>query len=172
MNIYSTFEKSMLKTIREVCAELSIDCMPIASHQNGPEPTRDYVMVNTLRLVATGKADSSLGALMFENNATKQYMVQNYEVVVQLGFFGKGAADNSTGYFSQFSGNTVVREIYTRNNLSVRRRSDLRRAPQLRDNVWVDSYAFDITLGFAVRTAQEIDWADYITVNGETIPLP
>ena len=171
-NIYKTFEASMVKTVKEIFTELSVDCLPIVSHQNAPEPRKDYVVNNPLRITPTGKADASNGILLFDNNQTTQYMVQQYEVVVQLSFFGAGAADNAMTYYSQYSGNTVVREIYTRNNLAVRRRTDFRRAPQLRDNVWVDSYAFDITLGFAVSTAQEIDWADYITVNGETIPLP
>lgn len=170
-DIYGDFERSMIKVVQGICKELEMDCIPIVSHQNAPQPTKNYVSINPLRIISTGKADASNNVLFFENNATLQYMVQNYEVVVQLTFFGKASASNAMTYFSQFSGNTVIRELYTKNNLAVRRRTDLRRAPQLRENVWVDSYSFDITLGFAVRTAQEIDWADKITVNGETIPL-
>ena len=87
-------------------------------------------------------------------------------------FVGKNAGNNAMAYHSQYSGNTPYREIFTRNNLAIRRRTDVRRSPQLRENVWVNAYSFDMTLGFAVQTAHDIDWADKITVNGELIPLP
>ena len=58
-----------------------------------------------------------------------------------------------------------------RNKLAPRTISNLRRAPQLRESVWVKSFAMDIRVGFAVRTIQDVDWADYITINGNGIPL-
>lgn len=170
--IYTDFESSFVKTIQQTNNVLSMQCIPIISHQNAPQPTSDYVMINTLQMIATGGADYQRGVLVWDNVQTKQYSVQNYEVMIQLNFYGTGAANNAMTLHSQLSGNTVVRECFTRNNLAIRRKTDVRRAPQLRENVWVNSYAFDLTLGFAVRTAQDIDWADYITVNGNSIPLP
>lgn len=171
VDIYSTFEQSMVNVVNQVCTELQITLQPIVSHQNGPEPRQNYVVINTLNIDATGHADSQRNAMFFQANSMKQYMVQQYEVVVQLQFFGQGAGGVAMGYYSQLSGNSVIREIHTKNNLAIRRRTNLRRAPQLRDGVWVNSFAFDMTLGFAVRSAQEIDWVDSITVNGENIPL-
>lgn len=171
-DIYTDFEKSMVKVIQGVNAKLNVSCIPIVSHSSAPEPTQDYVAINTLRLIATGRADSSNGPVTINGGIATQYLVQNYEVVVQLTFVGKNAGNNAMTYHSQYSGNTPYREIFTKNNLSIRRRTDVRRSPQLRENVWVNAYAFDMTLGFAVRTAHEIDWADKITVNGELIPLP
>lgn len=171
-DIYTDFEKSMVKVIQGVNTKLGISCIPAVSHSSAPEPTQDYVSINTLRLIATGRADSSNGPVTTTNGIAKQYMVQNYEVVVQLTFVGRNAGNNAMAYHSQYSGNIPVREVYARNNLSIRRRTDVRRAPQLRENVWVNAYSFDMTLGFAVVAAHEIDWADKITVNGQTIPLP
>lgn len=171
MDIYGTFEKSMVKVFKDVCSELSIVCIPAVSHQNGPEPRVDYCAINTLSIVGVGMADTQRNVLLF-NDGTIEYNVQQYEVLVQLQFIGAKAANNATNYFSQVNGNTVVREIYTKNNLAIRRKSNLRRTPQLRENVWVNSFTFDLTLGFAVRTAQDVDWADAITLNGELIPLP
>lgn len=172
MDIYSKFEKSMVTVVSKVCTELEIDCIPIVSHQNGPEPTKSYVSINTLMISATGKADASQGAYDATAAQMYQHTVQNYEVHVQLTFFGAKSAENAMGYFSQYSGNIPVREIYLRNNLSPRRRSDLRRAPQLRDGEWVNSFSFDLILGFAVKTVQEVDWAEYVVINNETITLP
>jgi hypothetical protein len=172
MDIYTTFEKSMVSVVDKVCKELEIDCIPIVSHQNGPEPTRNYVAINTLMMVAAGKADASPGSYDSGKSKMFQETVQNYEVHVQLTFFGAKSAENAMGYFSQYSGNTAVRETYLRNNLSPRRRSDLRRSPQLREGVWVNSFSFDLILGFAVKTVQEVDWADYVVINGQTITLP
>lgn len=171
MNIYETFEKSLVKTMKEIFQELGTQCKVIVSHQNGPEPTVDYCMINTIRIVKTDRAQGPGGALEFSGVSLKEYIVQHYEVVVQVNFFGDGAAENAMDYFSQYSGNTVIREFYQRNNLATRRISDLRRSPQLRDTRWVNSFAFDMTLGFAVQTIQDVDWADYVTVNGTTIPL-
>lgn len=171
MDIYGTFERAMVKVFKDVCTELNIVCIPVVSHQNGPEPKVNYCAINTLQIIAVGGPDTQRNVLIFQNGGTTEYNVQQYEVTVQLQFFGTGAPTNATNYYSQYNGNTVVREIYTKNNLAVRRKSNLRRSPQLRENKWVNSFAFDITLGFAVRTAQDVDWADAITVNGDLIPL-
>lgn len=171
MDIYSTFEKSLVRAIKSIFDELGTVCEVIVSHGNGPEPAVDYCMINTLRFVRTGRAQSAGGALEFVQNSLKEYSVQHYEAVVQINFYGKKAAENAMDYYSQFSGNTVIQEHYQRNNLTTRRISDLRRSPQLRETRWVNSFAFDITLGFAVQTIQNVDWVDYITVNGTTIPL-
>lgn len=171
-DIYTDFERSMVKVIQGVSTKLGISIIPVVSHSSAPEPKQDYVVINTLRLIATGRADSSNGPVTVTAGIAKQYMVQNYEVVVQLTFVGQSAGNNAMTFHSQYSGNTPVKEVFTKNNLAIRRRTDVRRAPQLRENVWVNSYAFDLTLGFAVVAAHEIDWADKITVNGELIPLP
>lgn len=170
-DIYTDFEKSMIKVIQGVNAKLGINCTPAVSHCSAPEPNKSYISINTLRLSATGRADASSGIVIVNASNAKQYIVQNYEVVVQLTFFGEDAGNNAMTYHSQYSGNTPVKEIFTKNNLAIRRRTDVRRAPQLRENVWVNAYSFDMTLGFAVQAAQNIDWADTITVNGVTIPL-
>lgn len=171
-DIYTDFERSMVKVIQGVSTKLGISIIPVVSHSSAPEPTQDYVVINTLRLIATGRADSSNGPVTVTAGIAKQWNTQNYEVVVQLTFVGASSGNNAMTYHSQYYGNTPVKEIYTKNNLAVRRRTDVRRAPQLRENVWVNAYSFDLTLGFAVTTAHEIDWADKITVNGELIPLP
>lgn len=171
-DIYEEFEKSMVKVIQGVNTKLGINCIPVVSHSSAPEPTQDYVVINTQRLIGTGRADSSNGPVTITAGIAKQWNTQNYEVVVQLTFVGASSGNNAMTYHSQYYGNTPVKEIYTKNNLAVRRRTDVRRAPQLRENVWVNAYSFDLTLGFAVTTAHEIDWADKITVNGELIPLP
>ena len=170
-DIYTTFEESMYETIHNVNSLLGIDCEVIISHQNGVEPPKDYVVINTLSIVATGRADAQNNAMIFNNGGIKQYSVQNYEVSVQLTFVGVSAGNNATLYHSQYSGNVAAREIYTKNNLAIRRRTGIRRTPQQREGIWVNAFAFDLTLGFAVRTSQELDWADYITVNGNKIPL-
>lgn len=171
-DIYTDFERSMVKVIQGVSTKLGITIIPVVSHSSAPEPTQDYVVINTLRLIGTGRADSSNGPVTITAGIAKQWNTQNYEVVVQLTFVGASSGNNAMTYHSQYYGNTPVKEIYTKNNLAVRRRTDVRRAPQLRENVWVNAYSFDLTLGFAVTTAHEIDWADKITVNGELIPLP
>lgn len=173
MNIYKTFEESFVRTVQGIFTKLGTNCIPIISHQNGVEPPESYCVINTLMITRTGRAEASNGLLNFDSTAQRmvQYSVNQFEVNVQMDFLGENAAENCMDYWSQFSGNTAVREIYLRNNLSPRRISDMRRSPQLRDTVWIDAYSFDITMGFAVQTAQDVDWADYISVNNIIIPL-
>ena len=170
MDIYGELEKSVITSLQKSFVLLNADCLAIVSNQNGPEPKTNYVSVSILNMTRQGSASKS-GMSEFVKGKAKEYAAQSYETLVQLHFFGSNSANLSSLIHSQFKNNTAMREIYLRNNLAPRRVSDLRRNPQLRDNVWVNSFALDMSLGFTVRTVQDVDWADYVTVNGNTIPL-
>lgn len=170
MDIYKEIERSVIKSLKDSFTILNANCEVIASHQNGPEPTKSYVTVTALNMIRQGFADKS-GMAYFPSAQAREYSSQSYESLVQLNFYGNLSSEHSMLVHSQFRSNSAVREIYLRNNLAPRRISDLRRSPQLRDNVWVNSFSLDISLGFTVLTVQDVDWADYVTVNGIEIPL-
>lgn len=171
-DIYEVLEESVIDSLEKTLVKLGVtDTDVISSHQNGAEPTGTYIVVNVLSVKRQGRVDKS-GMSEFTGGQAKEYLVQPYEALIQINFNGAKAGGLGTLIHSQYASNTPVREIFIRNNLAPRRVSDLRRAPQLRDgNVFVNSFAMDMMLGYTVRTVQDIDWADYITVNKETIPL-
>lgn len=171
MNIYGKFGDSLYDALSAAFSELGTDCEIIFSHGIGTEPKQDYCSVNVLNITPTGRAQADGGLLLSQNGRVRQYSTQHYETNIQITFFGSNASNNSMDYWSQFSGNTVIRYLFLKENLAPRRRSMLRRNPQQRDGVWVDAFAFDLVLGWSVQTAQDMDWADAITVNGKTIPL-
>lgn len=170
MSIYEELEESLYNAIEKTFQILGESIVITFSHQNGLEPTDNYVSINVLELTREGRASKS-GMAYFPATRAEEYAVQGYSGLIQLNFYGTGAGELSSLFHSQFMNNTPVRESFLRNNLAPRTISNLRRAPQLRDTVWVNAFAMDVRVGWAVRTIQDVDWADYVTVNGNTIPL-
>lgn len=170
MDIYTQIEDALQDSIRKAFITLGKPARVVISHEGGPEPTEDYVAINVLDMTQTGGASKS-GMAEFTNNQAKEYAVRHYDSLVQLNFFGEGSGELAMLFHSQWKSNTPVREHFLRNKLAPRTISNMRRAPQLRDTVWVKSFAMDVRVGFAVRTIQDVDWADYVTINGNSIPL-
>ena len=170
MSIYTKIEDSLYTAISKAFETLGKNVRVVLSHQNGPEPKGDYVSINVLSMEREGSASKS-GMAAWENNQAKEYSVQAYDSLVQLNFFGDNAPDLATLFHSQWKSNTAVREHFLRNNLAPRIISGLRRAPQLRDTVWINSFAVDIRVGYAVRTIQDVDWVDRVVINDNNFPI-
>lgn len=170
-DIYDKTEKALVRSLISIKSKMGLDLEVIVSEQNGVEPKKDYVSVSLLMLSKEGRSGKS-GLAPFHSGQAKEYYTQNYKVKAQLKFVGKNSGSIASAIHNQWSSNSVMREFFLKNSLAPRDSSDLRRTPQLRGgNVWVQSFTFDMDLGFSVQTIQDIDWVDYITLNGETIPL-
>lgn len=170
-DIYEVIESTVIDSVFKSFEKLGENVEVIGSHQNGAEPSETYAVINVLNMQRQGLAGRS-GMGEFVSGRVNEYISQPYETLVQITFIGSTSGGLGTLFHSQFSSNTPIREIFLRNNLAPRRVSDLRKTPQLRDaNKWVKSFTLDVSLGFTVFTVQDVDWADYITVNGKTIPL-
>lgn len=170
MEIYTQLEDSLYESITKAFEVSGKSLEVTQSHDNGVEPLEDYVSINVLELTRQGQASKS-GMAEFSAGIAKEYAVQSYEALVQLNFFGENSPNHASWFHSQYKGNTVIREWFLRNKLAPRTISSMRRAPQLRDSVWVKSFAMDIRVGWAVQTVQDVDWADFVTIRGNTIPL-
>ena len=170
VDIYTAIEDALYNSLTDTFKTLGKNIEVIISHEGGTEPIKNYVAINVLDMTQTGGASKS-GMTQFYNNQAKEYAVRHYDSLVQLSFFGSDSSEAAMLFHTQWKSNTVVREHFMRNKLAPRTISNLRRAPQLRESVWVKSFAMDIRVGFAVRTIQDVDWADYITINGNEIPL-
>lgn len=168
-DIYSDLEKAVVRSLRSTLAIYSLQADVIIAKQGAPEPKRSYITVEVIGLEQQGQASKS-GMAGFQTQA-KEYAAQSYKATVQLNFYGAASPTLSMMVHSQTKTSTKVREAYLRNNISPRTLSAVRVSPQLRDATWVRGYALDMTLGFTVRTVQDVDWADTVTINNSTYPL-
>lgn len=170
MDIFETIENALQESITAMFTTLGKTVNVIISHENGVEPTGSYVVINVLDMTQQGQAGKS-SLLLYEQNQGKETFVKTYEALVQLNFLGSESSELSALFHNNWRANTPCREHFLRNNLAPRTISNLRRAPQLRESVWIKSFACDVRVGFVLRTIQDVDWADRITVNGVEIPL-
>lgn len=170
MDIFTVIEDSLQEAITNTFTTLGENVKVVISHEGGPEPIGSYVAINVLDMTSNGQASKS-GMAEWQAGSAKEYAVKSYEALVQLSFVGSKSPELAMLFHSQWKANTVCREHFLRNNLAPRTISNLRRAPQLRETVWVKSFNLDIRVGFTVRTIQDVDWVDYVVVNGNTIPL-
>lgn len=172
-NPFKYFEANLIKAINESFPILGIDCMAIASHQNGSEPTKGYCVINTLSLNSQGQADFDAGYVTWSEDDEQAYQYKNrfYEALVQIDFIGKDSDENAFIFYDSLTGNSVVNQVFQKYSLSSMRWSLLRRSPQKRGAVWIDSWSYDHTLGFAMSGRQAIDWVDVVIVNDVEITL-
>lgn len=160
----------------------------IFSHQNAPEPSAPYCVINPLLINQIGRTEISTftddgywiedtdGDISYSGNNLYQaeqfrnlYYKTTYEVQVQFTFAGSNAEDLAFYFHNAVCNNRTISSIYRKNGLSPMRKSSLRRSPQRRDTKWVDYWNVDVTFLYAVITKQDVDWIDSITTTTNQI---
>lgn len=135
----------------------------IFSHQNAPEPSVPYCVINPLIINQIGRSEiSSLTGDLVVDARQLAYKT-TYEAQVQFTFAGSNAEDLAFYFYNAVCNNRSISYIYRKNALSPTRKSTLRRSPQKRDTVWVDFWNIDVTFIYAVITKQDVDWVESIT---------
>jgi len=139
----------------------------IFSHENGPEPSASYVVVNILNIVQQGHHSTSTRL----NETTETQTIQaSYEVMTQFSFIGSLSGDMSQSFTQRINNNCLVFEEMGRNKLGVMRKSQIRRAPQKRDTKWVEYHNIDVTFSYTICTTQVIDLIEAVIVENQTEP--
>lgn len=145
--------------------------MVIFSHENGPEPSVSYVVINVLQIEQVGKGYTST----LVNELNELTIQANYNVYVQLSFIGSQSGDMSQS-FTQRLNNVLFREELIRNNLGLRTKTNIRRAPQKRDTKWVEYHNMDVVFTYAVNTQQIVDVIEAVIIvdelTGEVFTVP
>lgn len=141
------------------------------SHDNGDEVPESYVVINILQQEQVGKGYTS--TLVNEDN---ELTIQaNYNVYVQFSFIGSLSGDMAQS-FTQRLNNVLVREELIRNNLGLRTKTNIRRAPQKRDTKWVEYHNMDVVFTYAVNTQQIVDVVEAVIIvdesTGEVFTVP
>lgn len=154
----------------------------IFSHQNAPEPSVPYCVINPLIINQIGRTEISTftddgywvedmdgeinysGDDVFQAEQFKSlYYKTTYEAQIQFTFAGSDAEDLAFYFHNAVCNNRTISFVYRKNGLSPMRKSTLRRSPQKRDTQWVDFWNVDVTFLYAVVTKQDVDWADSLT---------
>lgn len=135
----------------------------IFSHENGPEPSVSYVVVNILNIEQQGHHSTS-------TQTTTDYKLDVrvvYEVMVQFSFIGSLSGDMAQSFTQRINNVPVSREALTKNNLGFMRKSQIRRAPQKRETHWVEYHNVDATFNYIVNTSDISDWVESVIVDSE-----
>lgn len=138
------------------------------THDNGPEPSASYVVVNILNTEQQGHHSTST---LVNTDETLTFQVA-YEVICQFSFIGSLSGEMSQSFNNNVNNNPLTRLELNRNRLGFMRKSQIRRAPQKRDTKWVEYHNMDVTFSYIVVTNQLIDSVDGVVIADETSEIP
>lgn len=168
------------KSIRKASLQALLDYFPTTALQNsnvffsnvsGLEPVTTYVVINILSIEQCGMGYTST----YTNDDEELTIQANYNIFVQFSFIGSESGDMSQT-FSQRVNNVLFREELQRNNLNLRSKTNVRRAPQKRDVSWVEYHNMDVVFTYTVNTQQLVDVVEAVTLvdtsTGERIVIP
>lgn len=167
MPIYSDIRQGIRKAALAALAEFTTPIV-IFSHENGPEPSASYVVVNILNIVQSGHHITSTLA-----NISDEVSIQvQYELLVQFSFIGSLSGDMSHSFNQRINNNPVSLEELKKSKLGLMRKSQIRRAPQKRDTKWVEYHNMDVTFNYTVITNQLVDVVEGVVLADETSEIP
>lgn len=138
------------------------------SHDNGPEPSSSYVVINVLNIEQQGHHSTST---LVNTDETLTFQVA-YEIMCQFSFIGSLSGEMSQSFNNNINNNPFTRLELSRNKLGFMRKSQIRRAPQKRDTRWVEYHNIDVTFSYIVVTNQLIDSVDGVVIADETSEIP
>jgi hypothetical protein len=136
----------------------------IFSNSNGSEPAESYVVVNILGITQQGHHVTSSKL----DSQDRQAVQVCYEVMVQLSFIGSLSGDMSHSFNQRINNNYLVLEDLKRNKLGVMRKSNIRRAPQIRETKWVEYHNMDVTFSYIAVTQDVVGIVEAVVVEDVT----
>lgn len=140
----------------------------IYSMSNSPETLNTYCLIDILNIEQVGRSDE--GTFIVPQTEVLEFNT-HYKIYIQLASRGDSSSSVASSLHHNMNNRKCYEEFHKR-NLAILNKSNLRRAPQLRETRWVDGYNFDMNLTFSIFTRQSFDWVEYITVNGEVFKVP
>lgn len=132
----------------------------IFSNMNGQEPAESYVVVNVLGIAQIGQHNTSSKL----DSQNRQAVQVAYEVTTQISFIGSLSGNMSHSFNQRINNNYLVFEDLKRNKLGVMRKSSIRRAPQVREERWVEYHNMDVTFSYIAVTQDVVDLIEAVVV--------
>lgn len=175
----ATIRSAIRGAIREATIDAfefsDIDIPPeniIFSHGGGLEPESNYCVINILENRQKGRASEATRTRQGETYLQQMLpFTVFYYAKVQFSFIGKDALDIGMEFQNNVTNNRQAIEAYQYKSLSPVNKTDLKRLPKLRETDWVEQTVFDLDFGYSVQRYQDINWIEYIVVNGQTFRI-
>jgi hypothetical protein len=165
--VYSDVRKSIRNVALNALSEFT-NPVVIFSHENGPEPSVSYVVINILSVIPVGHHITSTLA----NENEEIIFSVPYEIQVQFSFIGSQSGDMAQSFTQNINNNPITIEETQVQKLGLVRKSAIRRAPQKRDTKWVEYHNMDVTFNYVVITNQLIDVVEGVVIADETSEIP
>lgn len=132
----------------------------IFSNSGGTEPAESYVVISISSINQQGHHSTS--SLL--NTANEIVFSVAYEVFVQYSFIGSMSGELAQAFTQNINNNPLTRQALQGQKLGFMRKSQVRRAPQLRDTKWVEYHNMDVTFNYVVVTQQTVDTVDGVVI--------
>lgn len=175
----ATIQSVVKKNIRDATVAAFAFCeIPIVSeniifsHPNGTEPSGNYCVINILEDRQKGGVSE---ATLTKQGETEEIQLLAYTTFryskVQFSFIGSSAYENGLEFENNLNNNRSVVEGYQRKFLAPVNKSSCKRLPKLRETDWIESAVLDCEFSYSVQRYQDIDWVEYIILNGQTFKV-
>jgi hypothetical protein len=157
--VYSQVRTSIRNVALAALSEFTSPVV-IFSNSNGLEPAESYCVVNILNIQQIGHHNTSTKV-----DLNSQLSIQVvYECLCQFSFVGSLAGDMVQSFTQRINNNPLTIQELKRNKLSIMRKSQTRRAPQVRDTKWIEYQTLDVTFSYIVNTLQVIDTVEGVVI--------
>lgn len=144
----------------------------IFSHGGGLEPNDNYCVINIIENRQKGRASEATRTKQGETWEQQSLpFTVFYYAKVQFSFIGKDALELGMEFQNNVTNNRQAIEAYQYKSLSPVNKTDLKRLPKLRETDWVETAVIDLDFGYSVQRYQDINWIEYIVVNGNTFRI-
>ena len=173
MNIYDEVGKAAQRAITTTLTRLGYTTpLVIFKNQNAPEPNKTYCAIFVISTSEHGRATKSLFLEDVADNPDvgRHYSQQHYDATLQITCIGLDSGGMAYDLKQAFKNSLLTREDLVRQSLSFISTTDVRSNPQLRETRWVDGFNFDVRLGYSVQHTEDVNWVEFITVNGVQVP--
>lgn len=169
---YEIIEDQLYDAVREVLDDLGYPAVEVVyANENILEPSKTYCVINILDFVQLGGKDEGTFLSVDPSQTVQEVLdiIVHYSIPTQFSFIGKTAGNVSHDFRHNAINNRKSYESFMRQSFGMLQRSNLRKAPQLRETEWVAGYNMDISFSFSIYTRQSYDWVEFIGVNDKVI---
>ncbi|MDF5713570.1 MAG: hypothetical protein PUP93_06695 [Rhizonema sp. NSF051] len=173
MAVYTDLKSAIYNAIKPLFPNNEVTWM----YGNGDEPSNPYVGLHILSMDQRGREQTSTSAIEQPDGSNSYILntVVTYEALIQIMFKGSTAGD----LVHEFSQNFNSQQAYfylRKNNLGKMRVGVLRNAPQMRETKYVPTFLQDLTLSYAAKTSQPVEYIEQVilvnTQTGDRFEIP
>lgn len=155
-SLYESFKSILVRTGHK-------NTQVVFDKENGLEPKNTYLVISILDRESQGRTNRST----FLTKDAEMWWMEHFTLCLQLTFVGKSASSIAWDVDDSLPASINFLEEFQKRNLGYLSKSKLRRNPQPRESGWMDAWALDIDLSFAIQSRQVMDWVEFITIDGE-----